>query len=65
MSKSRLRAVGLGAAGLAAVAGTLAFSGFRADMLRHEQRLAGRSQLITTRFGALEYASAGEGPPSS
>lgn len=63
MSKWKPRPIALGMSGVAAIAGTVAFSGFRADMRRHERRLADRSQTIATRFGQLEYAARGEGPP--
>lgn len=63
MGKSKLRMIAVGVAGVAAVAGALAFSNFRADMRRHEQRLANRSQTISTQFGQLEYAVRGEGAP--
>ena len=44
----------------AAVATALSFS---AAQRRSERRLAGASQVIATRFGALEYAVKGDGPP--
>lgn len=46
---------------VAAVAAT-AFA-FRADIEAAEERVTGRSRLIPTRYGPLEYAEAGRGPP--
>ncbi|MDE2494409.1 MAG: alpha/beta hydrolase [Alphaproteobacteria bacterium] len=46
-----------------AAAGMGVFLLFERDMRRARRRLAGRSQVINTTFGALEYASAGDGEP--
>lgn len=53
---------GLLAAAAAAGGGTL-FGAFSADLAAARRRVAGRSSLTLTPFGALEYAIAGEGPP--
>lgn len=53
----------LGAAGLLAVGvGTTSIT-FSRDLRRSRQRLAGRSTVIPTTFGALEFADVGRGPP--
>lgn len=36
---------------------------YSANLRAQEQRIAGRSELISTRFGCIEYAVAGRGPP--
>lgn len=54
-------------AALAAAAGFaiggITYGAFAADLAATRRRLAGRSRVIATRFGALEYAIAGEGAP--
>lgn len=58
------RALILGLIGLAgAAASGVTWSAFAADMRRARARIGGRSQLMQSRFGALEYAVAGEGAP--
>lgn len=61
----RRRTLLLGAtAALTAVAGSLAWRGFSADIAAARARTKGRSQIIQTRLGALEYAISGQGPPA-
>jgi 2-hydroxy-6-oxonona-2,4-dienedioate hydrolase len=52
------------ALGLAASAGSVAVrTAYRADLDKARQRIAAGSMLMQSRFGALEYAAAGTGPP--
>lgn len=52
------------ALGLAATVGAAATGrAFHQDLDAARQRLAGRSRLIRTRFGQMEVAEAGDGPP--
>jgi pimeloyl-ACP methyl ester carboxylesterase len=52
------------ALGLAAAAGAaLTERAFSQDLAAARQRLAGRSRLVRTRFGQMEVAEAGDGPP--
>ena len=52
-------------AGLAAgVLGVLGFF-FGREMEELEGLIAGRSEMISTAWGAMEYAEIGEGPPQS
>jgi pimeloyl-ACP methyl ester carboxylesterase len=53
----------LGIAALAATGAIATHRAFASDMARARARLRGRSTLVSTRFGALEYATAGAGPP--
>ncbi len=53
----------LALAGAAALAGGVAWRAFDADIDAARARLRGRSRLIQSRFGALEYAEEGAGPP--
>ncbi len=58
-------------AALALIAGAVATTAaavlvgraFRRDMRRARARVGGRSQIIASRFGAIEYADVGQGPP--
>ena len=60
---SRRAALALLGAG-AALAGSAAIrAAFQASLRGAEERVAGVSQLIHTRFGTLEYAARGDGPP--
>ncbi len=60
---SRRRALALAAGGLALLCGGAVALSFADAMRRAEQRLAGASEVIATRFGRLEYAAKGSGPP--
>lgn len=53
----------LGAGAAALVSGGVVWSRFRHAVGAAKQRVTGRSATIATRFGALEYAIAGSGPP--
>jgi 2-hydroxy-6-oxonona-2,4-dienedioate hydrolase len=53
----------LGAGAAALVGGGVVWSCFRHAVGAAQQRVAGRSATIATRFGTLEYAVAGSGPP--
>lgn len=53
----------LGAGAAALVGGGYIWSSFRRAIGAAQQRVAGRSSTMTTRFGTLEYAIAGSGPP--
>lgn len=56
--------VAAGLVALGALAGMLAVRArFRSALADAHRRVAGRSRVIDTRFGRLEYAIAGEGPP--
>lgn len=59
----RRRILKLGVAASALVAGGAAWHAFAAEMARARARVAAGSSLIESRFGALEYGTAGEGPP--
>lgn len=64
MVLGRRRLLWLGLAGGAAVlAGGATMAAFSSELARAEARLKGRSQLARSRFGPIEYAVAGEGPP--
>jgi pimeloyl-ACP methyl ester carboxylesterase len=52
----------LGAATAALIGGGVVWSRFRQAVGAAQQRVADRSSTMTTRFGTLEYASAGSGP---
>lgn len=61
---SRRGLLGFGAVGvLASAGGVAAHRAFTIEMERARHRLANRSVVIECRFGALEYAMAGQGPP--
>lgn len=61
---SRRALVGLGAVGVLASAGAIAtHRAFTSDLEGARQRLANRSSVIECRFGAMEYARDGLGPP--
>lgn len=49
-------------AGALAGAGALVGTAFVHDLREAERRIAGRSEVIATSFGRLEYATAGQGP---
>ncbi len=53
----------LGAGAGALIGGGYAWSRFRRALGAADRRVAGRSSTMTTRFGTLEYAIAGTGPP--
>ena len=53
----------LGAGAIALLGGGYVWSRFRQAVETAEQRVSGRSSIIKTPFGALEYAVAGSGPP--
>ena len=48
---------------LVAAAAIAAGLAYRADLREAQRRVAGRSAVIQTRYGAMEYAEQGEGPP--
>ncbi|MBX9616756.1 MAG: alpha/beta hydrolase [Caulobacteraceae bacterium] len=50
-------------AAAALVAGGLTWRSFSSDLSRARARTLGRSQTIESRFGRMEYAQAGSGPP--
>lgn len=54
----------LGLGSLAAVSGGVVRHRFVADLARARAKITGASQVIATRFGAVEYAEAGQGPPA-
>lgn len=49
--------------GLLAVAAAWTWWSFASDVAEKERRVTGRSQVVDTRHGRLEYAIAGDGPP--
>ena len=51
------------ALGLAVAIGGAVAVAYQRDLRAHERRLSGRSDLVQTSSGTLEYATAGEGPP--
>lgn len=53
----------LGGAGLAAAGLGVSWSAFASDIARARARTRGRSRIIESRFGALEFGEAGSGPP--
>jgi pimeloyl-ACP methyl ester carboxylesterase len=60
----RRRSLILAALGLAALIGSGAtWSAFAADIARARASTRGRSRVIQSRFGALEFGEAGSGPP--
>jgi pimeloyl-ACP methyl ester carboxylesterase len=60
----RRRSFILGVAGLAALIGSgLTWSAFAADIRHARSRTQGRSRIVQCRFGDLEFAEAGRGPP--
>ena len=62
MQRRRFLWFGLASAS-ALVAGSAVWRAFGADMERARARLSGRSAVFQSRFGAMEYAVAGSGPP--
>lgn len=62
MRRRRVLGFGLAASG-ALLAGWFTSGAFSAAMARAHARTQGRSNIIQSRFGALEYAEAGSGPP--
>lgn len=62
MSRRRTRVLLL-LTGLAAAVTMVAAQAYRADLRAAEQRLAGRSEVVKTRSGQMEYAVAGNGTP--
>lgn len=61
---NRRALLGLALGGLAATAGGVAtWRAFDADLRRARARISGRSAMVRSRFGAIEFAVAGEGPP--
>lgn len=54
---------GIGLAVLTITGSALAYASFKSEMRQHSQRLEGRSQLASTRFGRVEFAERGGGPP--
>jgi pimeloyl-ACP methyl ester carboxylesterase len=63
MLTSMDRRVFLGLAALAALGGFATWRAFDADLARARARLANRGAKVATRFGDIEYATAGSGPP--
>jgi 2-hydroxy-6-oxonona-2,4-dienedioate hydrolase len=61
VNRRRLLALAAGTAAALATAGTA--RAFHRDLARARARLHGRSVLVPTRAGAMEYAEAGQGPP--
>ena len=59
---SRLTGLAAGTAGALLVAGVLIGLAFSADRQEAERRTSGRSQVIATSFGKIEFAVAGDGP---
>lgn len=57
------RGFALATTALALAAAAIVAAGYTAALRRADRRLAGASEVIATRFGALEYAVRGEGPP--
>jgi pimeloyl-ACP methyl ester carboxylesterase len=53
----------LGLTAVAAGGAMLTYNAFSAEIARAVRRLDGRSTLASSRFGDIEYALAGEGPP--
>ena len=51
------------AAALLVAAGGAVAAAYERDLRSDERRLTGRSHVIQTSFGSLEYATAGQGPP--
>ena len=51
------------ALGLAVAIGVAVAVAYQRDLQAHERRLSGRSDVIQTSAGTLEYATAGKGPP--
>jgi pimeloyl-ACP methyl ester carboxylesterase len=60
----RIRSVIAAVAGLAALGiGTAAYAAYRRDIRAARARIASGSQVVVTRFGPIEYATTGQGPP--
>lgn len=62
MNRRTLLGLGL-LAGVGAIGGGAAWAAFNADLAAARARLFGRSTLVETRFGTVEYAIEGGGPP--
>ncbi len=62
MNRRALIGLGLGGA-LAAAGGVATWRAFDGDLRRARERVQGRSAIAASRFGPVEYAVAGEGPP--
>src|SRR5688572_23845387 len=65
MAHARSRATWISALALGAVAfaGAGVWAAYREDMDALRQRLDGRSTVVESPFGAIEYALSGQGPP--
>jgi len=61
MNRRQFLALTAGAA--VATGGSLAYRRFSDDMAVAHERLSGRSEIFQSRFGTMEYAVAGNGPP--
>jgi 2-hydroxy-6-oxonona-2,4-dienedioate hydrolase len=59
--KRRFKVLVAGAA--FAAAASVSFLMFRSDLVEHQRRLAGQSEILQTSFGQLEYAERGSGAP--
>ena len=62
MRRRRFLILGLVGAG-AALAGGAAWRSFSTEIAEARARTRGRSEVFESRFGAMEYAIAGTGPP--
>lgn len=62
MNRRRLLLLGLAGAGVLATGGAV-WRSFSADIARARARISSGSAVFQSRFGAMEYAVAGEGPP--
>jgi pimeloyl-ACP methyl ester carboxylesterase len=63
MRLTRRRWLGLGAAAGVVVASGTAYRIYATQLAQSRARLEGRSEVFQSRFGAMEYAIAGNGPP--
>lgn len=59
----KARSMSLAVGGLLAAATAFSYAAFRSDLREQEQRVTGRSAWAPTRFGQVEYAIRGKGPP--
>lgn len=62
MDRRHLLLAGLAGLGATSGAGAVAVA-FRRDLARAKARVHGGSEIFTSRFGSMEYAVAGNGPP--
>lgn len=62
MKRRSLMGLGLTAAAMVGVGGSV-YGRFAADLAVARRRLEGRSDVFQSRFGAMEYATTGKGPP--